>query len=51
LSASARFNNRPGFRNFKVGFRCASDVGSTAGIDSPDPAAALASRPGPSATK
>lgn len=51
LSASARFNNRPGFRNFKVGFRCARDVGSTAGADSPDPAAALAARPGLSATK
>ena len=26
LELSARYNNRPGFRNFKVGFRCAKDV-------------------------
>ncbi|MEO6095349.1 MAG: SUMF1/EgtB/PvdO family nonheme iron enzyme [Fibrobacteria bacterium] len=25
LSLTARYNNRPGFRNFKVGFRCAKD--------------------------
>lgn len=28
LELSARYNNRPGFRNFKVGFRCAKDVQS-----------------------
>jgi hypothetical protein len=30
LSLSARYNNRPGFRNFKVGFRCARDPERTA---------------------
>jgi formylglycine-generating enzyme required for sulfatase activity len=51
LSLSARFNNRPGFRNFKVGFRCARDVERTAGAGWPDPSAALASRPVPAAPK
>ena len=30
LSLTARYNNRPGFRNFKVGFRCAKDPDRTA---------------------
>ncbi|MDB5104194.1 MAG: hypothetical protein JWP91_1883 [Fibrobacteres bacterium] len=29
LSLTARYNNRPGFRNFKVGFRCAKDPDRT----------------------
>jgi formylglycine-generating enzyme required for sulfatase activity len=51
LNLSARFNNRPGFRNFKVGFRCARDVEHTAAAGLPDPAGALASRPVPAAAK
>jgi hypothetical protein len=42
LGLSARFNNRPGFRNYKVGFRCARDVERTASSSWPDPATVLA---------
>jgi hypothetical protein len=30
LGLGARYNNRPGFRNFKVGFRCARDAAPAA---------------------
>jgi formylglycine-generating enzyme required for sulfatase activity len=35
LDLGSRFNNRPGFRNFKVGFRCARDIeaGTASGDD------------------
>jgi formylglycine-generating enzyme required for sulfatase activity len=42
LGLSARFNNRPGFRNYKVGFRCARDVERAASAAWPDPATLLA---------
>jgi formylglycine-generating enzyme required for sulfatase activity len=35
LSLTARYNNRPGFRNFKVGFRCAKDPERTASTETP----------------
>jgi formylglycine-generating enzyme required for sulfatase activity len=35
LSLTARYNNRPGFRNFKVGFRCAKDPERTASVETP----------------
>ncbi len=36
LNPTKRFSNRPGFRNYKVGFRCAADVGSDDRISSTD---------------
>ena len=49
LSLSSRYSNRPGFRNFKVGFRCAKDVESAVfGAAGADPAPALASKAGES---
>jgi hypothetical protein len=50
LNLETRFNNRPGFRNFKVGFRCARDVEGTA-AEWTEPPATLASRPGTPAPK
>lgn len=44
LSLSARYNNRPGFRNFKVGFRCARDPERSAGAAWADPAGSLAGK-------
>ncbi len=44
LSLTARYNNRPGFRNFKVGFRCAQDPDRTAGAAWDDPTSALAGK-------
>ncbi|MDB5051786.1 MAG: hypothetical protein JWO30_4857 [Fibrobacteres bacterium] len=41
LSLTARYNNRPGFRNFKVGFRCAKDPEHTAFTE---PASTLAGK-------
>jgi formylglycine-generating enzyme len=43
LSLSARYNNRPGFSNFKVGFRCARDPERTAFTEA---SATLASKSG-----
>jgi formylglycine-generating enzyme required for sulfatase activity len=43
LSLTARYNNRPGFRNFKVGFRCAKDPDRTA-FENGDPSQALAGK-------
>jgi formylglycine-generating enzyme required for sulfatase activity len=37
LSLTTRYNNRPGFRNFKVGFRCAKDPDRTS-FNEPVPA-------------
>lgn len=34
LGLASRYNNRPGFRNFKVGFRCARDADPMAGAPS-----------------
>ncbi len=34
LGPSVRFNNRPGFRNYKIGFRCAWDADSDARLSS-----------------
>ncbi len=45
LSLSARYNNRPGFRNFKVGFRCAKDPERTAFMETPSVLAAKSSEP------
>ena len=49
LSLSARYNNRPGFRNFKVGFRCAKDPERSASLETPadwpGKSTQLASRP------
>lgn len=42
LSLSARYNNRPGFRNFKVGFRCARDSETALGAAFPTEGAVLA---------
>lgn len=50
LNLESRFNNRPGFRNFKVGFRCARDVEGTA-AEWTEPPATLAARPGIPAPK
>ncbi|MDQ2999737.1 MAG: formylglycine-generating enzyme family protein [Fibrobacterota bacterium] len=48
LSLTARYNNRPGFRNFKVGFRCAKDPDRTA-FENDDPSQTLAGKsPDPS---
>jgi hypothetical protein len=45
LSLSSRYNNRPGFRNFKVGFRCARDPErSASGAIWADPAGSLAGK-------
>lgn len=43
LSLTARYNNRPGFRNFKVGFRCAKDPDRTA-FENGDPSQTLAGK-------
>ncbi|MEO7426558.1 MAG: SUMF1/EgtB/PvdO family nonheme iron enzyme [Fibrobacteria bacterium] len=45
LSLSARYNNRPGFSNFKVGFRCAKDPERTAFTDAPAALAAKSAEP------
>jgi formylglycine-generating enzyme required for sulfatase activity len=42
LNLSARYNNRPGFRNFKVGFRCARDLENVS--ESSRPSSSLASK-------
>ncbi|GEM_PF-1634392 len=46
LSLTARYNNRPGFRNFKVGFRCAKDPERTSFNEAvPSPLAAKSPEP------
>jgi hypothetical protein len=48
LSLTARYNNRPGFRNFKVGFRCAKDPERTS-FNAPAAAPLAAKSPEPAA--
>jgi sulfatase modifying factor 1 len=48
LSLTARYNNRPGFRNYKVGFRCAKDPERTSFNEPvPSPLAAKTPEPAP----
>ena len=43
LNLGSRYSNRPGFRNFKVGFRCAKDI-ETVSIGNNSPISSLAGK-------